>query len=140
MVDEVWKGAYLPGGITIGKGTAPGQVRFKAVPAFMKDSLAETLDNNSIAKRLYDTNISEVSGVSQEAIKKLLGKANNPMSSIVDGTANLSSVVRSNQFFDDLILKNNELKKNYDEWVAGGRVGVEPRIPFLYNTTDDAIK
>ena len=140
MVDEVWKGAYLPGGITIGKGTAPGQVRFKAVPAFMKDSLAETLDNNSIAKRLYDTNISEVSGVSQEAIKKLLGKANNPMSSIVDGTANLSSVVRSNQFFDDLILKNNELKKNYDEWVDGGRVGVEPRIPFLYNTTDDAIK
>ncbi len=28
MVDEVWKGAYLPGGITIGKTTAPGQVRF----------------------------------------------------------------------------------------------------------------
>jgi len=140
MVDEVWKGAYLPGGITIGKGTAPGQVRFKAVPAFMKDSLAKTLDNDSIAKRLYDTNISEVSGVSQTAIKKLLGKANNPMSSIVDGTANLSSVVRSQQFFDDLILKNNELKKNYDEWLAGGKVGPEPRIPFLYNTTDDAIK
>ena len=29
MVDEVWKGAYLPKGLTIGKGTAPGQVRFK---------------------------------------------------------------------------------------------------------------
>jgi hypothetical protein len=140
MVDDVWKGAYLPKGLTIGKGTAPGQVRFKAVPAFMKDSLAQTLDNDSIAKRLYDTNISEVSGVSQTAIKKLLGKANNPMSSIVDGTANLSAMVRSNQFFDDLILKNNELKKNYDEWLAGGKVGVEPRIPFLYNTTDDAIK
>ena len=53
MVDEVWKGAYLPGGITIGKGTAPGQVRFKAVPAFMKDSLAETLDNNSISTSMY---------------------------------------------------------------------------------------
>ena len=140
MVDEVWKGAYLPKGLTIGKGTAPGQVRFKAVPAFMKDSLAKTLDNDSITKRLYDTNISEVSGVSRDAIKKLLGKANNPMSSIVDGTANLSAMVRSNQFFDDLILKNNELKKNYDEWLAGGKVGVEPRIPFLYNTTDDAIK
>ena len=140
MVDYVWQGAYLPRGFTIGKGTAPGQVRFKAVPAFMKDSLAETLDNNSISKRLYDTNISEVSGVSQAAIKKLLGKAENPMSSIVDGTANLSAMVRSQQFFDDLILKNNELKKNYDEWLAGGKVGPEPRIPFLYNTTDDAIK
>ena len=34
---------------TIGKTTAPGQVRFAgAVPAFMKDSLASTLDNKSI--------------------------------------------------------------------------------------------
>ncbi len=140
MVDDVWKGAYLPKGLTIGKGTAPGQVRFKAVPAFMKDSLAKTLDNDSISKRLYDTNISEVSGVSKDAIQKLLGKAKNPMSSIVDGTANLSGLVRSNQFFDDLIVKNNELKKNYDEWLASGKVGIEPRIPFLYNTTDDAIK
>ena len=56
-------------------------------------------------------------GLSQDAIKKLLGKAKNPMSTIVDGTANLSSVVRSQQFFDDLILKNNELKKNYDDWI-----------------------
>ena len=121
MVDDVWKGAYLPQGLTIGKGTAPGQIRFKAVPAFMKDSLAKTLDNDTISKRLYDTNISEVSGVSQTAIKNLLGKANNPMSSIVDGTANLSAMVRSNQFFDDLILKNNKLKADYDEWLAGGQ-------------------
>ena len=143
MVNEVWQGAYLPKGFTLGKGTAPGQVRFKAVPAFMKDSLAKTLDNDSISKRLYDTNISEVSGVSKDAIKKLLGKADNPMSSIVDGTTNLSAMVRSGQFFDDLILKNNELKKNYDDWQKAGGVnsGVkEPRIPFLYNTTDDAIK
>ena len=148
MVDEVWKGAYLPKGLTIGKGTAPGQIRFeKGVPAFMKDSLAKTLDNKSMLdpkyNRLYSANISELSGVSQAAIKKLLGKANNPMSSIVEGTANLSSMVRSNQFFDDLIVKNNELKKNYDEWVeAGGKNSglPEPRIPFLYNNSADAIK
>ncbi len=114
MVDEIWKGAYLPGGITIGKTTAPGQVRFAgAVPAFMKDSLASTLDNKSILDpkyhRLYNTNVSELSGVPQAPIKKLLGKAQNPMSTIVDGTANLSSVVRSQQFFDDLILKNIKL-------------------------------
>ncbi len=145
MVDEVWKGAYLPKGLTIGKGTAPGQIRFeKGVPAFMKDSLAKTLDNKSMLdpkyNRLYSANISELSGVSQAAIKKLLGKANNPMSSIVEGTANLSSMVRSNQFFDDLIVKNNELKKRYDDWLAGGRVGAEPRIPFLYNNSADAMK
>ena len=49
-------------------------------------------------------------------------------------------MVRSNQFFDDLILKNNELKKNYDDWLAGGQVGPEPRIPFLYNNKGEARK
>ena len=145
MVDEVWQGAYLPKGLTLGKTTAPGQVRFeKGVPAFMKDSLAETLTNKKMLdpkyNRLYSANISELSGVSQNAIKKLLGKATNPMSSIVEGTANLSAMVRSGQFFDDLILKNNELKKRYDDWLAGGRVGAEPRIPFLYNNSSDAMK
>ena len=49
-------------------------------------------------------------------------------------------MVRSNQFFDDLILKNNKLKADYDAWEAGGRVGPEPRIPFLYNNTADAMR
>ena len=34
------------------------------------------------------------------------------MSSIVEGTNNLSMQVRSGQFFDDLILTNNKLKKD----------------------------
>ena len=106
----------------------------------MKDSLAATLDNKSILdpkyNRLFNTNVSELSGVSQEAVKKLLGKAKNPMSTIVDGTANLSSVVRNQQFFDDLILKNNKRKKNYDEWIAGGRVGPDSQThPCLLYTS-----
>ena len=36
-------------------------------------------------------------------IKNLLGKAKNPMSSIVEGTIIYLLMVRSNQFFDDLI-------------------------------------
>ena len=148
LVDDVWKGAYLPKGFTLGKTTAPGQVRFdKGVPSFMKDSLAETLTDKKLLdpkyNRLYNTNISELSGVSQDAIKRLLGKSTNPMATIVEGTNNLSSQVRSGQFFDDLILKNNQLKKNYDDWLAaGGRASgrPEPPIPFLYNDTADAIK
>ena len=62
------------------------------------------------------------------------------MSTIVEGTNNLSMQVRSGQFFDDLILKNNKLKKITMLGIAGGRVGPEPRIPFLYNNTSDAIK
>ena len=148
LVDDVWKGAYLPKGFTLGKTTAPGQVRFeKGVPSFMKDSIAKTLTNETLLdpkyNRLYKTNISELSGVSRDAINRLLGKSTNPMATIVEGTNNLSSQVRSGQFFDDLILKNNELKKNYDDWLAaGGRASgrPEPPIPFLYNDTADAIK
>ena len=73
--------------------------------------------NNPKYNRLYGTNISELSGASQDAIKKLLGKAKNPMSSIVEGTNNLSSQVRSGQFYDDLILTNNKLKREYDDWL-----------------------
>jgi len=145
MVDEVWKGASLPKGFTLGATTAPGQVRFeKGVPAFMTKSLGDTLTQKALLdpkyNRMYNTNVSELSGVAKPVIQKLLGKAKNPMSSIVEGTANLSSMVRSNQFFDDLILKNNQLKKDYDAWTEGGRIGQEPRIPFLYNDTADAMR
>ena len=141
MVDEVWKGARLPKGFTVGAKTAPGQVRFdKGVPAFMTKSLADKITQKTIADRAFQTNVSELSGIAKPVIQKLLGKATNPMSSIVEGTANLSSMVRSNQFFDDLVLKNNKLKTDYDAWEAGGRVGQEPRIPFLYNNSKDAMR
>ena len=141
MVDEVWKGARLPKGFTVGARTAPGQIRFdKGVPAFLTKSLADKIDQKKIADRAFQTNLEEISGVAKPVIQKLLGKATNPMSSIVEGTANLSSMVRSNQFFDDLILKNNKLKADYDAWEAGGRVGQEPRIPFLYNNSKDAMR
>jgi len=139
MVDDVWKGASMPKGFTLGATTAPGQVRFQNVPAFMTKSLADKIDQKIIADRAT-ANIEELSGVAKPVIQKLLGKAKNPMSSIVEGTNNLSMQVRSGQFYDDLILTNNKLKREYDAWANGGRVGPEPRIPFLYNNTKEAIK
>jgi len=52
-------------------------------------------------------------------------------------------MVRSNQFFDDIILKNNKLKKDYDNWLEEGGVNSgkpEPRIPFIYNNSKEAMK
>ena len=139
MVDDVWKGASMPKGFTLGERTGPGQVRFQNVPAFMTKSLGDKITQKTI--RDTDTvNIEELSGVAKPVIQKLLGKAKNPMSSIVEGTNNLSMQVRSGQFYDDLILTNNKLKREYDAWVNGGRVGPEPRIPFLYNNTKEALK
>ena len=36
--------------------------------------------------------------------------------------------------------KSNVLKKNWDEWNAGGRIGPEPRVPFLVNSPGEAKK
>ena len=148
MVEEVWRGAELPKGFTLGERTAPGQIRFKNMPAFLTKSLRDKISQKDISTSFVggrkvgspDINMEELTGAAKQAIQKLLGKAKNPMASMVEGTDNLSAMVRSNQFFDDLILKNNELKKNWDAWDAAGRVGDEPRIPFLYNNKGEARK
>jgi hypothetical protein len=86
-------------------------------------------------------NLSELTGVGgQGIIKKLLGKAENPMSTIVEGTNALSIQVRLNQYLDDLVKQSNVLKKNWDEWDAGGRVGPEPKVPFLVDSPGEAKK
>ena len=84
--------------------------------------------------------MSELTGVGQGIIRKLLGKAENPMSTIVEGTNALSIQVRLNQYLDDLVKQSNVLKKNWDEWDAGGRVGPEPRVPFLVDNPGEAKK
>jgi hypothetical protein len=43
--------------------------------------------------------MSDLTGYARPIVEKLLGKAKNPMSSILEGTNNLSVQVRSNQFF-----------------------------------------
>jgi hypothetical protein len=140
FVYEVWKGASLPKGFLLGKG-GPGQVRFKTIPDFMVKSIENTVTQDSLyRKKSFGYNMSDLTGYARPIVEKLLGKAKNPMSSILEGTNNLSVQVRSNQFFDDLIIKNNELKKNYDAWLDAGKVGAEPRIPFLYNSIGEAQK
>ena len=138
MVNEVWKGASLPKGFLLNR--AQGQVRFKDVPDFMLRSVADDITEKNVRNMSGNINMEDLTGVAKPIIQRLLGKSKNPMTSIVEGTNNLSSQVRSNEFFDNLILKNNKLKKRYDEWLDGGRVGTEPRIPFLYNNTGEARK
>ena len=147
MVREVWEGASLPKGFKIGQ-RAPATVRLASAPDFMQKSLADKITQKNV-RGMSSTDMSEISGVARPIIQKLLGKAKNPMSSILEGTNNLSTQIRSNEFFDSLILLNNGLKARYDEWLTGytadgtkvpARFGPEPRIPFLYNNTGEARK
>ena len=39
-----------------------------------------------------------------------------------------------------MVKQSNVLKKNWDEWDSGGRVGPEPRVPFLVDNPGEAKK
>ena len=135
MVDEVWRKAELPKGVLL--STTPGAVRVFGLPQFFKDSVADQVVN--INKR-FNTNLSKLTDGNKEIINKLLGKAKNPMSSLVEGTNALSAQVRFNEYLDNLVKKSNELKVNYDKWLAGGKIGTAPRVPFLVNNSGEARK
>jgi len=142
MVNEVWANAKLPRGVMMNEGTKSGVVRLGSVPNFFLKSEADNLlsKKGDFVKTSGGKNLSDLTGVGEQVIKKLLGKAENPMSTIVEGTNALSIQVRLNQYLDDLVKQSNVLKKNWDEWDAGGRVGPEPRVPFLVNNPGEAKK
>jgi len=142
MVNEVWANAKLPRGVMMNEGTKSGVVRLGSVPNFFLKSEADNLlsKKGDFVKTSGGKNLSDLTGVGEQIIKKLLGKAENPMSTIVEGTNALSIQVRLNQYLDDLVKQSNVLKKNWDEWDAGGRVGPEPRVPFLVDNPGEAKK
>jgi hypothetical protein len=142
MVNEVWANAQLPKGVMMNEGTKSGVVRLGSVPNFFLKSEADNLlsKKGDFIKTSGGKNLSDLTGVGEQIIKKLLGKAENPMSTIVEGTNALSIQIRLNQYLDDLVKQSNVLKKNWDEWDAGGRVGPEPRVPFLVDNPGEAKK
>ena len=140
IADEMWQGSSLPKGVLI-SGGKQGDVVIKDAPDFFRNSVANNLQINN--KNIFNTDVarlSELTGEGQRIVKKLLGKTENPMSTLVEGTANLSSQVRYNKWLDNLVLESNKLKKNWDAWDKAGRVGPEPRVPFLFENSGEARK
>ena len=140
MVNEVWNNAELPKGILLSSNSKSGVVRLASVPDFFVKSVADDIIKKPIGRMKGGKNLSDLTGVGQEIIKKLLGKAQNPMSTIVEGTNALSAQVRLNQYLDSMVKRSNRLKVEYDKWLAGGKVGPEPRVPFLVDSPGEARK
>jgi len=145
MVDGVITEAELPRGVMMNPKTKSGKVRFGNVPSFFIKSEADDMDkmiakDKSFIKTKGGVNMSDLTGVGQQVIKKLLGKTENPMSTIVEGTNALSMQVRLNEYLDDLVKQSNKLKRNYDAWLAGGKVGPAPKVPFLVDSAGEAKK
>jgi len=139
VANEIWEGSSLSKGVLLaGK---QGDVVIKDAPDFFRNSIADNLqiNNKNVAGR-ETARLSELTGEGQRIVKNLLGKAENPMSTLVEGTANLSSQVRYNKWLDNLVTESNNLKRNWDAWDKAGRVGAEPRVPFLFANSGEARK
>ena len=120
-VTRVLKTARLPKGIRMDK---PSDAIFE-VPAFFVNRT--TLDEVVTARGSALVSAGAIKEADRKVFEKLLGKQQNPMQTILGGTAKLSMITRRNLFFQDLIRKNEDL-------VAAGKK------PMFANTADEASK
>ena len=118
-VTRVLKTARLPKGIRMDK---PSDAIFE-VPSFFvnRTTLDEVVTNRGSAL----VSAGAIKEADRKVFEKLLGKQQNPMQTILGGTAKLSMITRRNLFFQDLLKKNDEL-------IAAGKK------PMFAKTADEA--
>ena len=144
LVKETWETATQDRGFITASAVRPGTVKFGSLPKFFKASVADdlaTADKSFV--ETVTTNLDEVTGMDRKIIERLLGKTKNPMDTLVDGISNLSAQVRNSEAFDNMVIKSNARKVEYDKWLAAGgaKSGVkEPMLPFLFDNTGEAQK
>ena len=104
IVTRVLRTARLPKGIRMDK---PSDAIFE-VPDFFVNRT--TLDEVVTARGSALVSAGAIKEADRKVFEKLLGKQQNPMQTILGGTAKLSMITRRNLFFQDLISKSKELK------------------------------
>ena len=85
-------------GFNIGRSDVP---EFNLPGFFVGKSAADDIFKFNNSRKL-----SEMTGIELQAMKKLLGKNENALESIILGTQNLSTFVRGNQLLDDMLKKD----------------------------------
>jgi hypothetical protein len=145
LVKDTWENATLGQGFVLGSKIPQGAIKLKHFPNFLTNSVKYDLTDPTFAART-NTNLSEVTGVAIPIIKKLLGKTESPINTLVEGVTNLSAHARSGEAFDQMMRKSNELKVDYDNWLKKVKLegreaaGKEPPLPFLFDDTGEAYK
>ena len=145
IVEEIIDTAELPKGFKLNEKTGIVRANF---PDFVLDSVAKEVTD---PKKMDNALLSEVTGVARPIIDKLLGKSKSAMSTIVEGTNNLSTQVRTNEYWDNMLKKSDEMKIAWDNWDKGftkadGTIvpprvkGSEPRPPMFVNNPGEARK
>ena len=153
IVDDLWQGAEIKTGLSIKDSGAVST----SVPDFMNKSVAsEIMDPKKLmtidGKPIRNTiELSEVTGVARPIIDKLLGKNKTIMSTLVEGTNNLSSFVRKNEYWDNMLKDSDRMKLAWDKWDQGftkadGTIvparleGAEPRPPMFVDNVGQTRK
>jgi hypothetical protein len=137
IVENIWKTSKLPQGFKL-----KSELSFTG-PDFLKSSfLDKTMRQTGAIK------FSELTGTTQKVIDKLLGRNENVLSTILQGTNKLSMVVRSNQYFDELLKKSNEMQivraTQIDEFMKQGLTRSEAEkkaiAPLFVDNAEEARK
>ena len=120
-VARILKTAKMPAGFRMDK---PSDAIFEVPSFFVNQTTLKDAASISNRSNISLNDLASGKGGPKEALEELLGKQNNPMQTILGGTAKLSLIARRNQFFDDLIKKSDEIQamgkepmfvKNIDE-------------------------
>ena len=100
MVNEVWQTSTLPRGFKLNEAS---DIMFTLPRFFVDKSFSK-----QVIEYNHQTTLGE-SGLAKDLITKLLGKNENAMATILEGTNRLSTVVRRNEFYDNILNKSNEM-------------------------------
>ena len=119
-VTRVLKTARLPKGMRMDK---PSDAIF-SVPEFFVNRTV--LDDVTTDRGSALISLGKIKEDDKKVFERLLGKQQNPMQTILGGTAKLSMITRRNLFFQDLLRKNDEL-------IAAGKK------PMFVKTNDEAL-
>ncbi len=106
-VNEIIRTAKPPKGLSFRKDSSP-EVVFKLPKEILNSSFVDDIDK---VRRSGFTSLSNLTPNAKELVEKVLGKINNPVATILNGTERLSMLSRQNQFFQELMNQSNNLIK-----------------------------
>jgi len=142
LVDKVWRTAYLDKDFALSN---KGSLLFRMGP-YKKNFIAKSFAEK--AAKFSDVQLGHLTGETQIAIRKLLGKDESAMSTILNGTNILSTVIRRDAHYADQLINSNNIKVARNAKIAelmkqgmsAEEAAAKAPIQTYFNTETELIK
>ena len=105
LTEQVWRTAYVDKGFGL---NTKGSVFFRMDKSLQKNFIAESFADD--AAKYPNIQLSKLTGETQASIKRLLGKDESAMSTIINGMNMLSTVIRRDQHYANQLINSNNIK------------------------------